>query len=194
MSIKRLQQDKILEAKSKKCYNYLLVEAKPLYKILDNFDTNGICQRSITRNDLHIFKQCVVYVGKGVNGRKSSHMVEALSLLEGKMDLCKINAKYTKIVSIWKKGEGVVELQVFSESDHYISLCRENSMIKSIGNNLTNLINGSVYGLMKHKWTIPEIFNFGEMLLYFSLKQCIWERPNPTYPENIKKISRKINF
>ena len=65
--------------------------------------------------------------------------------------------------------------------------CIENTMIKSIGKSLTNLINGSVYGIMKNKWTVHEIHNFGEMLLYYSLRQCIFERPNPTYPKDIKK-------
>ena len=77
-------------------------------------------------------------------------------------------------------------LQVFSDSDHYISLCKENAMIKAAGNKLTNLINGSVYGLMKSKWTLEEVKNFGEMLLYFALKQSIVERPSPIFPEDIK--------
>ena len=59
-------------------------------------------------------------------------------------------------------------------------------MIKAAGNKLTNLINGSVYGLMKSKWTLEEVKNFGEMLLYFALKQSIVERPSPIFPEDIK--------
>ena len=189
-SIDSLQKEKILEFKSKKYYNYLLIEAEPLYKMINNFDTNGLCPYSITHHDLAIFKQSIIYIGKGKNGRKCSHLVEAHTLFEGKMELNKINAKFTKIVQTWKKGEGVVVLQFLSESDHFVSLCRENAMIKSAGNSLTNLINGSVYGLMKNKWTIPEIKNFGEMLLYLSLRQCIWERPNPTFPKDIKKKAK----
>ena len=55
--------------------------------------------------------------------------------------------------------------------------CRENAMIRAAGPNLTNILNGSAYGLMKNKWTLNEIKNFGEMLLYFSFKQCLAERP-----------------
>ena len=77
-------------------------------------------------------------------------------------------------------------LQTFSDSDHYTALCRENSMIKSVGRNLTNLINGSVYGLMKEKWTIYEVKNFGEMLLYLTLKQSILELPSIYYKDDLK--------
>ena len=104
-SIDSLQKDKILEFKSKKYYNYLLIEAEPLYKMINNFDTNGLCPYSITHHDLAIFKQSIIYIGKGKNGRKCSH------LFEGKMELNKSNAKFTKIFNTWKKGEGLVVLQ-----------------------------------------------------------------------------------
>ena len=60
-------------------------------------------------------------------------------------------------------------------------------MIKAAGKRLTNLINGSIYGLMENKWTIQEVKNFGEMLLYFALKQCILERPSAYFPKNFVK-------
>ena len=47
--------------------------------------------------------------------------------------MSKTNAKYTKIVNTWKNKDGIVVLQFLSESDHYISLCRENAMSKSVG-------------------------------------------------------------
>ena len=97
------------------------------------------------------FKKCIIYIGKGVNDRKSMHLLQGLDHFEGKMDVSKINAKYTKIAKIWENGGGIVLLQVFNESDHYVSLCRENAMIKAVGPSLTNLINGSFYGLMENK-------------------------------------------
>ena len=49
-------------------------------------------------------------------------------------------------------------------------------MIHAAGNKLTNLIKGSAH----------EIINFGEMLIYFALKQCILERPPKIYHEDVK--------
>ena len=89
------------------------------------------------------------------------------------------------MLEIWKCGGGIVVLQLLSDSDHYLALCRENAMIKAAGKNIiTNINNGSVYGLMKNKWTFSEILNFGEMLLYFSLRKCIFERPWAIYPDD----------
>jgi hypothetical protein len=104
------------------------------------------------------------------------------------LGITRINSRYTKIVEIWENGGGIIVLQLYSDSDHYVALCRENAMIQATGKtSLTNINSGSVYGLMKNKWTDHEILNFGEMLLYFSFKKCILERPCPTYPDDLKK-------
>lgn len=196
ISINQLKKEKLLKAKStKKYYNYIIMDAFSLYKILERFDTDELCglgYKEITTKDVDDFKDTIVYIGKGCNNRKMMHMFEAKSVFEGKMDLRKINSKLTKIAKIWENGKGVIILQIFSDSDHYISLCRENAMIKSVGSKLTNLISGSIYGLMKSRWTLNEIQNFGEMLLYFALKQCIIERPSPVFPDDIKK-KKKVN-
>ena len=60
-------------------------------------------------------------------------------------------------------------------------------MIKAVGQTLTNILNGSIYGLMKDQWTQTEILNFGEMLLYFASKQCIIERPPTIFAEDVRK-------
>ena len=105
--------------------------------------------------------------------------------------MSKTNAKYTKIVNTWKNKDGIVVLQFLSESDHYISLCRENAMIKAVGNTLTNILNGSIHGLMKNEWTPTEILNVGEMLFYFAFKQCILERPTIFYADDVREKATK---
>lgn len=108
-------------------------------------------------------------------------------MFDGKITLSKITAKLSKISKSWEVENGVAVIQLFSDSDHYISLCHENFMLKATGSNLTNLINGTIYGLMKEKWTPFKTKNFGEMLLYIALKQCIIERPSIIYPDDIRK-------
>ena len=122
----------------------------------------------------------------GCNDRKLKHLQEALLVFNGEMKLSRVSAKLTKISKSWENASGVAVIQLFSDADHYVSLCRENAMIKSC-KNLTNMINGSIYGLMKDKWSVFEIKNFGEMLLYFALKQCIVERPSIIFPKDVKK-------
>ena len=85
----------------------------------------------------------------------------------------------------------MVAFQMLSDSDHYIALSRENSMIKAAGCKISNINKGLVYGLIKEKWTEHEIKNFGELQLFFALKQCIVERPAPIFPANIKKKRKK---
>ena len=77
-------------------------------------------------------------------------------------------------------------------------------MIKSLGlNNITNDINGSSFGIMKSKWNLFEVMNYGNMILYNSLKMAIQENPPLIYPENIlrnprstsrRSTSRKYSF
>ena len=189
-SIDALKKEKLLKPmRNKRYYNYIIMDASALYKLLERFDTDEVCglgPKQITLKDTEDFKETIIYIGKGCNDRKMKHMYEAKSAFEGKIDLRKINAKLTKITRIWHNGKGIVIIQIFSDSDHYISLCRENAMIKAAGNKLTNLISGSIYGLMKYKWTMQEIKKFGEMLLYFAFKQCITERPSQIFPKDIK--------
>ena len=190
-SINYLKSKKILKPRRKKFYNYIIVNAKSLYDLLERFvtDDDGLKPREITIQDLIAFKAAIIYIGKGCCNRKLKHMEEAVQVFDGTMNFSKITAKLSKISKSWENGNGVAIIQLFSDSDHYISLCRENSMIKAACtvNNLTNLINGSIYGLMKNKWTAFEIKNFGEMLLYFALKQSILERPSILYPADFRK-------
>ena len=96
--------------------------------------------------------------------------------------------KCEKILNVWENGDGIINLQIFSDSDHYIAMCREYAFIKAVGSSITNINNGSIYGLMEQEWSPLETRNFGEMLLYFAFKKCIIERPSPYLP---KHISRK---
>ena len=187
ISIENLKKRKILKPKPRKnFYNYLLVDAELLYKLIDSFDINGLTMRSIDIEDLKKFLRCIIYIGKGKNDRRHKHLLEGKKCFDGKMELSKITSKLSKIKDIWKRGGGIVVLQLFSDSDHYLSLCRENAMIRAAGNSLTNIINGSIFGLMKSQWSDHEINNFGEMLLYFALKQSIFERPTPIFASDLK--------
>ena len=186
-SIKKLISNKQLKPKGNKYYCYLILDANLLYKLLDSFDTNSICIRDISLEDLYLFKQAIIYIGKGCNNRKTLHMLNAKTLFEKNTSWNIMQGKFRRIVNIWKGGDGVIAFQIFSDSDHYVALSRENAMINAAGCVTSNINKGSVYGLMKEKWTKHEIKNFGELQLYFALKQCIVERPAPIFPENIKK-------
>ena len=191
-SIEHLKTKNILIAKPRKnYYNYLILNANSLYKLINSFDTKSLSMRPITNDDLTKFNDSLIYIGKGKNDRKHQHLLEGKSLFEGNFSYKTMSSKFQKILDIWKLGNGLVVFQIFSNSDHYLSLCREYAMIKAAGKNLTNINQGSVFGIMKSKWTINEIKNFGEMLLFFALKQCIVERPSPIFSYDINKRIKK---
>ena len=186
-SLIKLQNKGVLKSITRNFYNYILLDANLFYRLVDTFNTSGLGLRPITLYDLYCFKEAIIYIGKGKHGRKYYHLKEAIKLFDGNMKIEDINNKYIKIVDVWKKGGGILVIQVFSDTDNYLALNREFSMIKSAGPNLTNAINGSVHGLMKNEWTSNEILNFGEMLIYFSFYQCLLERPIPTYAHDMRK-------
>ena len=166
----------------KSFYNYLIINASRLLRLLDDIDDN----EDITSHHLEELKKAIDYAGKGNNGRKLDHLRDGKKIIQKQLKLSKVCAKYSKITQIWEKGHGIVCLQIFGESDHYEAHCKEFAIIKAIGlNNLTNVNSGSVYGDMKDFWNSNEIQNFGNMILHNTLKMCISVRPVAIYKEDI---------
>ena len=63
---------------------------------------------------------------------------------------------------------------------------REYSVIKAIGlENLKNDINGTCYGVMHNEWGNELIVNFGNMLLYQTLKMIIINRPQILFEKDL---------
>ena len=91
------------------------------------------------------------------------------------LEIKKINAKYAKY---GKKGEGVAIIRIFTETNNYEAMSREYSLIKALKlNNLTNEVNGTCYGAMRKSWSETEIINFGNMMLFNTLKMTIQDPP-----------------
>ena len=78
------------------------MDAVALYKLLDRFDINDHRSKEITFQDIIGFKNSIIYIGKGCKDRKMCHLVDAKNVLEGNMQLSKINAKLTKISNMEK--------------------------------------------------------------------------------------------
>ena len=67
-------------------------------------------------------------------------------------------------------------------------MSREYAMTKSLGLHNINNINGSAFvGVMKSKWNIFEVMNYGNMLLYNSFKMAIQENPHLIFSENVEE-------
>ena len=75
-SIRKLKMNKTLKEKGSNFYNYILFDGDCLYKIINNFDINSLKLRKISNFDLHELKKSIIYVGKGKNNRKRTHLVE----------------------------------------------------------------------------------------------------------------------
>ena len=196
-SIKVLEQKRILKTRKNIFYNYLIIDANGMFNFLKNIE-----EKQSTLDDLVFFKSIIIYVGKGCRHRKTSHIFDSHKILTGAMKEDKFSKKLEKIISIWKTGGGVIALELHSKSNNYISMCRENAMIRSVGNNLTNLINGSAYGAMKTTWTQKDAKLYGDMLIFFALEKCIKEKPISILPSDMtlevsnthKNYSIKTNY
>ena len=192
-SIEDLQSNKLLKPMANKCQNYILIDANILYKLIDTFDTKGLFLRKITLKDMDMFRQAIIYIGKGTKDRKYTHFIESVLFLTGRRSITEAGPRHFKMVETWKQGSGVVIIETLYNSNKYLSLSRESAMIISAGKNITNSMNSSQYGLMKNNWSCTEIKKIGEMLLYFSLKQCIINRPTPQFPKDFyRKFLRRI--
>ena len=85
---------------------------------------------------------------------------------------------------LWNNGDGIVIFECFCNATEHLALCREYAMILAAKEHLTNAINGCCYGDMKESWNFHEVFNYGEMLLYYSFFQCIVQRPVVLFPSD----------
>ena len=96
-----------------------------------------------------------------------------------------------KITNIWCEGGCISVIQIFGETNHFEAHAREFALIKSVNlKNVTNVINGSPYGVMKTSWNSVEIFNFGIMLLYNAFKMCIVEKPSLFYYSDVLAFNK----
>ena len=160
-------------------YNYLLTDGTELSNLLDNYRNSYINEPEIRNEDFEKFKNLLFYVGKGANNRKFSHFTAK-----------KMSRKLKEINKIWAKGHGITVLQLFSETNDYVALSREYSIIKAlkktVSPKLTNSINSVAYGDMKEKWTSKEIINFGNMLIYNAFTMAIKDQHSIIYRKDIK--------
>ena len=179
----RVKDGTLEEFVGKDFYNYILIDAEEFYRILRKYNADF---QNISHEDFLLLKKCIFYVGKGRNGRKFKHLTLRKTLFNKKLKFRRICAKFSKIARLWESGKGIICLQLFNETSHYMAHNREFAVIKALGiNRLTNSINGSAYGDMKESWNFNEIVNFGNMILYNTFKMCCLEPPSIIYQKDV---------
>ena len=86
-----------------------------------------------------------------------------------------------KTKQIWdmlQNAKGVTVLHLLPDCNHYEAHSREYAIIKALGLvNLSNIYNGTCYGAMT-EWNENEVVNFGNMILFNTLKMCLIETPS----------------
>ena len=75
-----------------------------LLELLEKIDDT----KDISTQILEAFKKTILYVGKGIKGRKLDHLIEGKKIILKQLKLSKICAKYSKITQIWERGHGIV--------------------------------------------------------------------------------------
>ena len=182
---KHIDQNLLKAIPKQNFYNYLLIDSEKLYNLIDRLEAKN---HNIDKIDVNNFKTTVIYIGKGSDNRKMFHLTEAKYHLD--YDVI-TNKKSKQIIKVWRNGNGIVILQIYSDSNHYVALCRENAMIRAAKPNITNIRNGSSYGIMKDQWSKTEISDYGDSLLYYAIKKCIIERPTPYFPDHVLSKRKK---
>ena len=161
-------------------YNYAICNGTKLALFLKQFDKYCLSNGNITLEHLYELKCLIDYLGKGINTRMISHL-----LTEKNSNIMIKTDKNAKIREIWNKGEGISIIRLCGDINHFEALSREYALIKAIGlQNLTNQVNGTRYGIM-HDWNNELIINFGNMLLYYTLKMIIQSKPNILYESDL---------
>ena len=83
-SISELYKNGTLKEKPRKdFYNYIILDTNQLSEFYRRFDTDELCMRTITLEDLEGFKKCIIYIGKGCGKRKLMHLIETEKMLMG---------------------------------------------------------------------------------------------------------------
>ena len=164
-------------------YTYLLIDGLKLGNILREY-LNG-SKTAINDSDIDEFNSGCFYVGMGKNDRKFQHAIGSKKAILNQLPVEEVSAKFDRIKTSWEKGHGIAVVQLFSEFTSYEARAREFALIKALGlNNITNVINGTPYGIMR-MWNPCEVVNFGRMLLFGAFSMCIMEPPRVIMQEDV---------
>ena len=74
--------------------------------------------------------------------------------------------------------EFIGDLLMNTQSVTVLHLTPDCNHFEALSTNLSNVYNGTRYGVMKTNWNDTEIINFGNMILFNTLKMCLIETPN----------------
>ena len=186
ISIKKDINEGVLDYKKKKYYNYLILRSSPLEKILKYFFTKDLdgAGFSITPELLLFFLSSIEYIGKGCGQRRFQHLKDAKKYLLG-LWKGNVSTKLQHLSDLLKHRNGLLVIQIFTDSDNYMAMCKEHAMICTCLGYITNVRKGSPYGDMARLWSDTEIINYGYMCLFFALRQCIIESPNEIYLKHV---------
>ena len=178
-------------------YNYLLIDGEILKPLLEKYATMDLTEHVITKEDHIEFRKGCFYTGKGKSERKFKHLVEVKNSKNSRsknkrLKNQKPSEKYKKIRKIWRRGHGIAVIQLFPEVCEYEALSREFAMVIGLGlENLKNTINSTCYGVMKESWNLNQITNFGNMMVYRTLKMALQDPPTLFYENDIKEIKKR---
>ncbi|XP_011310173.1 uncharacterized protein [Fopius arisanus] len=165
---------------AKVSFNYLLLDPRVTNDLPRTGNSLSLAER------WKIFLEAIFYVGKGKSARPAAHLYEAFDLWTGKKRNNQPNDKLKRIMEIWKSGQGVVSLQVFSNSMQEEAFTREAAMIDALGStNLSNCLRGQYYGIVS-TMNMAEKKMLGKFLLYNAMQIFMHEGERQLFPRNVE--------
>lgn len=141
------------------------------------------------------FIEAIFYVGKGKRSRPLQHLIDAAKSnraesLKGKP----VSDKLKRICRLWRKGHGVVSLQLFTNIHPSEALIREAAMIDAFGlKNLTNLKRGEYSG-HSSSWTLKEKTEFGVFCLNSAWGIFKHDRCRPVFETDVADAINSPSF
>ena len=186
----RICNNELKDAQRRAYYTYILVDSFKLSKLFKINQKFSLLPNEPGLEDFKLFKSAIFYIGKGTNSRKFGHFTLAKKLYLGLKVNGKNKSRLNKIVSLWKKQQGVTILQVEYDATNYEALSREYGMIECIGlDNLSNKLPSNFYG-STDQWSKMKILNYGEMLLFQLFKNFAMQPMSPILHSDIKLGTR----
>ena len=195
-SIKMQIETEVLPPKPTRAFHsYVLVDASKLQKLLKNKSQFSLNPSEPGLADFQLFKTSVFYIGKGTKNRKLNHLVKAKKVFVGSKILGNNDKNLSKIVSLWKRKQGVIILQLDCAATEYEAFSREFAMINAVSiSKLMNIKHSTCYGEMRY-WPETKVKNYGDMLLFQLFNIFVSRPPTPIYASDVllkMKFNNKI--
>ena len=187
-NIEELENKKLLDAKQRTFYNYVLCKEDMLCN-MRQLGKESLVTKLDTPTNFQIFIKSLYYTGKGIGRRDLMHIGETIDAIISWQDkITKEGGKIHTCMRALLESSGIVIVTAFNDSSTHMSHNRESAIIDFVGlDNLTNIYNGSRYGNFT-KFGPEKSKNYGQCALYVFFRNYLTNGAIPFTMEDIVRM------